>query len=220
MPGMPPSPEVTTSPNGKRPTRKPAARKVAAPKRPGGDAARKAAARRNKAADYRKGVTGLLQMAGLPLLAAGKATHSTALLADAVAISTHAEPVAEAVADLAVEDARVAAVLDKLMSVGPYSALIGAVMPLAIQLAANHGIIGPDQAAMLGATPPAEYVAELAAQAEAAEAERERVEAEVDAELAADRARQRAARGDAVTPPPIPDYVGGSGDPTEPFLGA
>lgn len=161
LPDMPeaPAPSATsTDTPGRSRGRKPAAGGAAKPrktpaKRPGGDAARRAAARGRKAEGYRNGVAGMMQLAGMPLLVAGKSTRNPILVADAAAIAMHAEGVATAIADLAVEDARIAAVLDKLTAVGPYSALVGAVMPLAVQLAANHGIVGDKQAAMFGAVP-------------------------------------------------------------------
>ena len=68
---------------------------------------------------------------------------------DVVAISDHGANVARAAALTASERPEVAAVLDKLSTVGPYSILFGAVTPLLAQVMTNHGILPP----MLGAQP-------------------------------------------------------------------
>lgn len=59
--------------------------------------------------------------------------------ADAAAIALHAEPIGEAVAEVSANDPRFAAIIDRLVHAGPYAALLSAVAPLALQLAANHG---------------------------------------------------------------------------------
>lgn len=104
--------------------------------------------------DYRPGIAGLSQLVCLPL------AFSQPL--DAWAIAEHTPPIAEALNNLAHERPEVAAVLDKLLQVGPYGELIAAVMGLGIQLAANHKLL-PDQVVeQLGAVPREMLVAELA----------------------------------------------------------
>jgi hypothetical protein len=61
--------------------------------------------------------------------------------ADAAAIAMHAEPIGDAMAETAANDPKFAAILDRILKVGPYGALFAAVSPLALQLFANHGYI-------------------------------------------------------------------------------
>lgn len=95
-----------------------------------------AAKARAATVDYRPGVTGLLQIPAFVLASAGRI--NPVLEYDGIAIGTHAPNVAEAVHSLAMEEPRVAAVLDKILQVGPYGALLGALVPLAAQIAVNH----------------------------------------------------------------------------------
>lgn len=112
--------------------------------------------------DYRTGVLGLLQLGAMPLLAAG--ARSDAALADAAAITMHAEPIADALHTLALERPEVAAVLDRVLSVGPYGVLVAAVMPLAFQVAANHRVLPAAVAEGMGAQDPAVLVAQMKGQ--------------------------------------------------------
>jgi hypothetical protein len=79
-------------------------------------------------------LTGLGQLAQLPLLATGQ--H-----ADAGAVGAHWPGIAREIANLAESQPAVAAVIDPLMKAGPYAALIAAVLPLALQIGVNHGRI-------------------------------------------------------------------------------
>lgn len=97
-----------------------------------------AAKGRTPAVDYRPGVLGLLQVPAFTLSMAGRLNPVFHL--DAAAITLHAPTLAEAVHQTAVQDPRVAAILDKVLQIGPYGALLGALVPLAMQLAANHGV--------------------------------------------------------------------------------
>jgi hypothetical protein len=128
------------------PKRKPGPAKGtnAAPRTPGSLAAprptnrRKNATTRSRAAapDYRAGVAGLLQIPAFVLASAGRL--NPALEFDGIAVATHTPAIAEAVHAMALEEPRVAAVLDKILSVGPYGALLGALVPLVAQIAVNH----------------------------------------------------------------------------------
>jgi hypothetical protein len=80
------------------------------------------------------------------------------LAADAAAISVHAPPIASALNDLAHERPEVAAVLDRILQVGPYGIVIAAVAPLALQILCNHGGIPPGA---LGTTPPDKLLAQF-----------------------------------------------------------
>lgn len=91
---------------------------------------------RSAAPDYRQGVAGLLQIPAFVLASAGRL--NPALEYDGIAVAAHTPAIAEALHSLAMEEPRVAAVLDKILSVGPYGALLGALVPLAAQIAVNH----------------------------------------------------------------------------------
>jgi len=95
-----------------------------------------ARAARPVAPDYRQGVAGLLQIPAFVLASAGRL--NPALEYDGIAVATHTPALAEALNSLALEEPRVAAVLDKILSVGPYGALLGALVPLVAQIAVNH----------------------------------------------------------------------------------
>ena len=94
---------------------------------------------------YFDGVSGLMQIASAGLAMANPV--------DGFCVAQHTPPIASAVADLAVERPEVAAALDKVLAVGPYGALIGAVLPLVVQIAHNHNRVPEQMAKALGATP-------------------------------------------------------------------
>jgi hypothetical protein len=131
-------------------------------------AARKAASSRTKTAteapprtktprakstvDYTPAIAGLLQLPAFALTFGSRYQPDLAL--DAMAISLHTPGIATAVNAMAQEDEQLAALLDRILKVGPYGALLAAVTPLALQIAANHrmlpanpdvGILTPDQ---------------------------------------------------------------------------
>lgn len=100
--------------------------------------------------NYKDGILGILQLVGGMAFAVNPP--------DACAVIAHAENVAEATADLATADERVAAILDKLLEVGPYGALIGAVAPMVAQILCNHKVIKPG---ILGTLPEDELVSHV-----------------------------------------------------------
>ena len=94
---------------------------------------------------------------GIPVgiaLGVAQLRKSTPLLADALAMSHAIPPISEAVTDLAEDNDNFARVVDMLTESGPYAALISALIPLAAQLAANHGMLPPPLVSVLGAVPP------------------------------------------------------------------
>ena len=109
-----------------------------------------------------EGVTGLMQLVGGGFAVAYSTTRNTAFLADALAVNDHAPAISAACAEVAANDARFAALIDKLTAAGPYAALIGAVVPLVAQLARNHGVTA---AQAMGAVDPDELIATLDQQA-------------------------------------------------------
>lgn len=102
--------------------------------------------------DYRAGIVGIAQLVAAPLMVAG--LKNPALRADAAAIVHHAVPIADAMQETAEQIPGFAAALDKLLSVGPYGALLAAAMPLAVQVAANHGFLPAQVAQAMGAQDP------------------------------------------------------------------
>lgn len=87
--------------------------------------------------NYEEGVSQLLQTVAFGLTMLG--TNNKAFLADGLIVAHHAPNIAGAIGQLANERPEVAAVLDRILAVGPYGVLIGAVVPLFMQAAANHG---------------------------------------------------------------------------------
>lgn len=110
----------------------------APPARSGGSKATARAPRATITDQREQAVQGLFQIAGTLCVF----THQ---YADAAAIGTHSPPISHEVAVLAAADDKVAKAVDSLLTVGPYSALVMAVLPLAMQLAVNHGILPADK---------------------------------------------------------------------------
>lgn len=90
----------------------------------------------------RQGVLGLFQTAALPLFFTAPV--------DAATLMVHADPIATAASDLAANDPRFAKILDTIIQVGPYGALLSSVAPMVLQLLSNHGLIPEDGAKQLG----------------------------------------------------------------------
>ncbi len=103
---------------------------------------------------YQRGVLGLLQ---IPAFALGVAARVKPVLGlDATALTIHGPGLAAAVAQTAMDDDRFAQILDRVLAVGPYGALLGALVPLAMQIACNHGAMPPTPE--LGVLAPAELL--------------------------------------------------------------
>jgi hypothetical protein len=85
-------------------------------------------------------VNGIWQIVGLGCIITGQ-------YADAGAISMHAPPLSHEIADLASKNDSVAKGVDYLLQVGPYAGIIGAAMPLVMQILANHKVIPAEKMA-------------------------------------------------------------------------
>lgn len=109
---------------------------------------RAAAGGSGQRARYADGVAGLLQVPAAVLAIVDPV--------DGYCVAQHTPHIAGAVADLAVERPEVAAALERVLAVGPYGALIGAVLPLAVQIMHNHGLLPESMATAMGATPRTE----------------------------------------------------------------
>jgi hypothetical protein len=120
---------------------------VRGPGRPKGAGTRKPT---RTVTDYRPGINGIGQMVAFGL--------SFTSPVDAAAVMGHTPNIAEALNTLAAVKPEVAAVLDKLMSAGPYGEILMAVVPLVVQILVNHQRI---PAGMLGSVPPDDLLAGL-----------------------------------------------------------
>jgi hypothetical protein len=132
-------------------------RRTQAAKAPPRKAAKKPATGAAGAVDYRPGVTALLQLPAFALGLVGRYRPAFAL--DAATITLHTPGLAEAVHQTALVDERLAMVLEKVLQAGPYGALLGALLPVALQIAANHRRI--PVSAELGILSPEELIAAL-----------------------------------------------------------
>lgn len=96
------------------------------------------------AVDYRPGVKGLLQIGAMIPAAISRVVRNpktkAACAADVVAVHMHAANIAEAAHQTALNEPRWAAVLDKLLTIGPYGLMIAAVFEFGAQVAANHEV--------------------------------------------------------------------------------
>jgi hypothetical protein len=114
--------------------------------------------------DYRPGIMGMLQLPAGVLAFAGM--NKPELAADAATVTIYGPGIAEALNELAKERPEVAAVLDRVLSVGPYGMLIAAVMPLVLQVLANHGVL---PSGLMGTVPKEALLQHMANEAAAQE---------------------------------------------------
>jgi hypothetical protein len=119
--------------------------------RPAATTAAKKAANESSAAqllkDREEGVNGLFQIGQLACIMTGN-------WADAGAFETHGPNVSRETAQLGARYEKVGKSLDILSQVGPFTAIIGAVVPLILQIAANHNKIPADKVAGFGVVTP------------------------------------------------------------------
>lgn len=112
-------------------------RAAASPRRSSPRTARSTSSR-PKAPDFRDGINGMFQLIAAPL--------AFVQPLDSMAVVQHAPNIAEALNDLAQHRPEVAMVLQRVLSVGPYGALLAATVPLVVQLLHNHDVL-PEQVA-------------------------------------------------------------------------
>lgn len=94
-----------------------------------------------------EGLNGLFQVASAVSIMFGQ-------WADAGAYSLHGPNVSRETATLATRYERVGNALDALSQVGPFTAILGAAMPMILQIAANHKRLPADKLANLGVVSP------------------------------------------------------------------
>lgn len=134
--------------------------------------------------DRAEALTSLGQFAQVPLIA-------TKQFADAGAVSMYWPGVATELAKLAETQPAIAKLVDPLMQVGPYSAIIMAVLPFVLQIGVNHKMVSPGAMGTVPATTLSSQVeASLARQeleALTIQRDAEKEAAEMRAEIAASR---------------------------------
>lgn len=116
------------------------------------------------AEDRAAGVAGIMQIAGGACLVAGQQGNSEALMCDAAVLGDFAQPYGEACASVAAANPAFARTLDKLISVGPFGALLTLTVQMGMQFASNHGVI--DQG-MAGTRTRKQIIADLEKQSDA-----------------------------------------------------
>jgi len=99
-------------------------------------------------------VNGVLQTAAFACVLTGQ--H-----ADAGALSLHGPKISHELAVVAEDSEPLGNALDYLNKVGPYTTLILAIMPLAFQIAVNHGIGNASAMAGVGVVPPETLKAQI-----------------------------------------------------------
>lgn len=133
-------------------------------------------------------LTGLGQLAQVPLMA-------TRQFADAGAVGLHWPQIAAETAKLAESLPQVARLIDPLIKAGPYAGIVTAVLPLIMQVGVNHGRV---PAGTMGTVPGDALAAQI--EARLAEVELEALRSQQQAEASARDIRERIAeaRGNAL----------------------
>lgn len=103
--------------------------------------------------DYRPGFLGLAQL--------GSFVANFFSPLDAIAITDHAPNIAEAVQVTADNDPKFAAAMDRILSTGPYAALLGATIPMVVQILHNHDKVPGDIVKGMGGRTKDEVIAYL-----------------------------------------------------------
>lgn len=132
----------------------------AAPPKKAGSARATATPRKTVNDQRSEAVNGIFQLAGFGCVMTGN-------YADAAAIGMHAGPISTEIVTLGASNDSIGKAIDYLNQVGPYAGLISAVMPLVLQLLANHRRL--DASKVPGLSSPqvleAKVKAQMAAQA-------------------------------------------------------
>lgn len=76
--------------------------------------------------------------------------------ADGMVVISGVPSLAASLAKLAEENTAVRQNLERMLTAGAWSGVLAAVVPMAVGIAANHGMVPPQLAAMMGAAPPPE----------------------------------------------------------------
>ena len=122
-------------------------------------------------------VMSLGQLGQVPLIALKQ-------YADAGAISLHWPKISEEIATLAETQPAIANLIDPLLQVGPYAALVTAVLPFILQIGVNHNRIQPGA---MGTVPGSSLSAQI--ETAIAQAEAEALKLQLDAEKSSNAIR-------------------------------
>lgn len=118
----------------------------------------------------------------------------TGNLADAGAIAKHSDGITGEIVKLADKDEKIGSAVDKLGIVGPYGALLSALVPLVTQVLVNHNRLeAPPGMAQLGVVPKASLEAEVRTMQAQAELHAQQIRQEAEAQLARVKAEMQAA---------------------------
>lgn len=138
-------------------------------------------------------VNGVFQLGQLGLVMFGQ-------YADAGAIGMHGPPIAHEVAELAKNNSQVAKGVDLLLQVGPYAGLVAAIMPLVLQLMANHEVIPADKMSGANIVKPEVLESQIKTQMARQAMEAMRAQQAAEQELA-DLQKEMAAARNGAEPP-------------------
>lgn len=127
---------------------------------------RRSAPKPRSGTDYRPGLIGLFHVGAAPLLAQRR---SAVLQLDGMALLMIGHEMADGFNHLAQLRPEVAAAAEKLISVGPYGAIVAPFLKFGAQVAENHGWAPPQVTRALGAVSREEMEATILAQAQAAQ---------------------------------------------------
>jgi hypothetical protein len=149
----------------------------------------------------KEGLQSVQQATGLALMALKQP-------ADAAALGEHGEPIIDELVKLGDTDDQIGKALDYLTKTGPYSALVMACLPLAMQIAVNHGRMKPN-ALMPGVV--SRETLEARAKAGMAQAQAEALDEQRKAEDAYREVQDRLARQQGFQNEPEKDPVAANG---------
>lgn len=128
-------------------------------------------------AQREEAVNGLFQLGQLGCIIFGQ-------YADAGAIGLHAPPIAAEAAELAEKNDQVAKGIDLLLQVGPYAGLVAAIMPLVLQIMANHKVIPAEKMSGANIVKPEVLESQIKTQMARQAMEAMRAQQEAERELA------------------------------------
>jgi hypothetical protein len=120
--------------------------------------------------------------------------------ADAGAIGLHKDPIIDELVTLADSNEKIAKGIDYITEAGPYAGLVVAVMPLVMQLAANHKIVKAELVAGAGVVPPQALESQVRADMARQAAVALRQQQEAEQELATLAAQMRPQDGSGGSP--------------------
>lgn len=138
------------------------------------------------AASRIEALNGIGQLAQAGLVATGN-------LADAAAVDNHWPAISKEVSNLADSNEKVAAVVDRLSAVGPYTGLLMAVLPFAAQILVNHKRM---PAGAMGTVSGELLEARMKLEIQQMELQIQRQQAEMERELMIMQARQADAQSE------------------------